>query len=160
MEIEMRFKRGEPADCAALLGAMERRELGVLRRGWGRVTPENLAAAAQGARLCWTVFIDGEAACIFGVSDTDAPGVGSSWMVSSPAIRRAKVRFVRQSAKMVLEMFGHYDTLVCHAWGENKYLLGWLRWLGYEFEDLGNGFLRGRLEKNVFTGTGGGRRAV
>jgi hypothetical protein len=76
--------------------------------------------------------------------------VGCPWILTAPLVRRAKVRFVRQSARVVKEMFEHYDTLVCHVWGKNRLLMNWTKWLGFEMSDMGNGFFEGRLEKCAY----------
>jgi hypothetical protein len=134
-------------DCDALVEAMDEEGRALLRTGWGVAPLEGLQATYLGSGFRWTVLIDGEVAGMFGCMDGDEPGVGYPWLVTAPAIERVKLRFIRQSLGYVKKIFEWYELLVCHAHKDNKALLGWIRWLGFDLEDMGNGFVKGRLEK-------------
>jgi hypothetical protein len=137
--------------------AMTEGDKELLRVGWGVGNPEQgLLLALRISPLCWSAFLenedemDGEIVAVFGCADGEEPGLGVPWLVTGRGIERVKLRFVRQSLNYAAKIFERYEVLVCHAHKENTALVGWIRWLGFETEDLGNGFVRGVLDKCAY----------
>jgi hypothetical protein len=136
--------------CAALSDRMDEKGRSLIRTGWGVDPARGIESAFTGSVFTWTVIVDGEIVGMFGGADSGEPGVGYPWLVTAPGIEKVRLRFIRKSPGYVRKMFERYELLVCNAHKENKALLGWIRWLGFEMEDLKNGFMKGRLEKCAF----------
>ena len=66
-------------------------------------------------------------------------------MVTAPEIERVKLRFIRRSRPYVREMLGRYPILSAYVYRGNKPLIGWMRWMGFEFMDVSEMFTRGEL---------------
>lgn len=86
------------------------------------------------SRRVWAGLIDGELACMFGVTDhgTALTTVGVPWMMATKVIRRNPSLFLRRCRPVVEEMKQGYDMLWNMADSRNKQTLKWLRWLGFE----------------------------
>jgi hypothetical protein len=137
-------------DCALLAAVMSEEDKAHLLRGWGVEPEKGLLTALSISYLCWSAFVDNEIVIMFGCADGDEPGIGIPWLVTAPGIERWQTRFVRQSLRYLPRMFERYAMLVCHAYKENEPLVNWIRWLGFEIEDLNNGFVKGVLHKCVY----------
>lgn len=76
----------------------------------------------------WTAFLDGEAACIFGIWQPNLlERKAMPWMLSTDHIKNAKIAFFRMAKKWVKEKSQHYDFygVVDKEFYKSK------QWLGY-----------------------------
>ena len=130
--------RIEPArpDHVALLApvmrAADRQEV------WASSRSTPAQALANGLAMssrAWTVFFDGEVAAMWGVaplallSDTGAP-----WLLSSPAVDRHPVTFLRGSRALVDDIQDGYAVLRNYVDARYARSIRWLRWLGFTVE--------------------------
>ena len=101
-----------------------------------RSTPEQ--ALRNGLTIssrAWTVFFEGEVAAMWGVapltlmSDTGAP-----WLLSSAAVDRHPVTFLRHSRALVGDMQDGYAVLRNYVDARYTKCIRWLRWLGFSIE--------------------------
>ena len=122
-----------PRDCRALAEAMDEAGKDLIRRGWGVEPLKGLMEAYRTSALCWTIRIDGEVAGMFGCAG-ETGGVGYPWLTTAPALSKARLRFVRQSGRYIDEMRRRHTSLISFAHQDNKALIGWLKWSGFEIE--------------------------
>lgn len=142
-----RVEKAKLKDCEALVSVMEEPALHFLRLGWGVEPLEGLESAFKASPLCWTIFVDGQIAGMFGCAPQFLTGVGSPWLVTAPALSGVKLQFIRQSRRYLEEIFEHFPVLTAHVYRGNKPLIGWLKWLGFVFQDVDENFICGELMK-------------
>lgn len=82
-----------------------------------------------------TGLLDGEVACMFGVTPTSMlGGNGIVWMLGSDLIEQHPKHFLRRCRAEVAVMARNYDVL--HNWVDDRNVksIRWLRWLGFTVE--------------------------
>lgn len=103
---------------------------------WGsnRWTPRQaLEAGMRSAAMARTALVNGEPACIFGVTPASLlTGVGTPWMLATPKLHRIERAFVRLSRPVVDSMQALFPLLVNYVDNRNASTLRWLAWLGFE----------------------------
>ena len=134
-----------PEHCGLLAEAMDEAGKELIRAGWGVGAQQGLERAYWSCplHLRWTILLDGKVVGMFGCAESaDEPGVGYPWLTTAPGIEKVKLRFIRQSRGYIDRMFERCGLLVSHAHKDNKPLLSWLRWNGFECTEIEGGFLR------------------
>ena len=98
-----------------------------------RSTPEQaLVRGLSVSSQAWTVFFDDEVAAMWGVapvsllSDTGAP-----WLLSSPAVDRHPLAFLRHSRALVDDLHEGYAVLRNYVDARYTVCIRWLRGLGF-----------------------------
>jgi hypothetical protein len=82
----------------------------------------------------------GEVAGVWGVAPLNAQtGVGSIWMLGTPAINKVALPFLRQCPRSIEQAHERFEILVCTPWRENSLHLAWLNWCGFSALDPGHG---------------------
>lgn len=137
--------RSGPEHCRLMAEALDEPAANFIRLGWDVEPMDGLLKAYWASTLCWSVFLNGRIAAMFGCAPGAMPGVGSPWLVTAPEIARVKLRFIRQSRPYVREMLEQYPILSAYVYRGNKPLIGWMRWMGFEFMDVSEMFARGEL---------------
>ncbi len=137
--------RARSEHCRLLAEALDEPAADFIRLGWDVEPMEGLLKAYGASTLCWSAFLDGRIVAMFGCAHGFMPGVGAPWLVTAPEIERVKLRFIRQSRPYVREMLGRYPILSAYVYRGNKPLIGWMRWMGFEFMDISEMFTRGEL---------------
>lgn len=94
---------------------------------WGVEPEQGLLDALKASPLCWSILVDGEIAGMFGCTED-----GQAWLTTCPAIDRVKLRFIRQSGPYIEKMKELYGGLYGYAHSDNKLLMRWLAWSGFE----------------------------
>lgn len=143
--VDSEVLNSKPEDCRLLADALDEPAKNFIRMGWNVEPLTGLVRAFRGSSLCWSVFLDGRIAAMFGCAPGAMPGMGMPWLTTAPEIERVKLRFIRQSRDYVRQMLELYPILTAHVYRGNKPLIGWMRWAGFEFEDVDEIFLRGEL---------------
>lgn len=80
---------------------------------------------------------DHKLAGIWGVQPL-SPGVGSIWMLGTPALESIPLSFLRACRPSILKAHKQYPTLACAPWRDNALHLAWLKWLGFTPNDVGH----------------------
>lgn len=97
----------------------------------------------------FTAFLDGEAACMYGVHTPDLiSGKAMPWMMATDTVKKAKVAFYRMSKKYVLDMATRYSCLTGHVDSGFDKSQAWLKWLGFDIKE-GEGFHTFKLDGYV-----------
>ena len=83
-------------------------------------------------------FVDpkGGLAGMFGVTPTDDPLVGAVWMLSSGAIERYPIHFLRRCRPWVDKFHEAYPVLMNYVDQRNDVHIRWLKWMGFTFVRL------------------------
>jgi len=83
---------------------------------------------------CWTGFIDGKLACVFGVAETQ-PGQGSPWMMGTPLLDDHQRVLAKQTPIYVARMLATFPHLVNFVHVENDVSIRWLKRIGFTVHD-------------------------
>lgn len=80
-------------------------------------------------------FVDprGELAGMFGVTPLNDPQVGAIWMLSSDAIERYPVHFLRRCKGWIDRFHETYPVLMNYVDARNVVHIKWLKWVGFQF---------------------------
>lgn len=97
------------------------------------------ALRASVERSHWTAtgILDGRPLCLFGVAPGSLlSGVGVPWMLGTRRMEQRAVQlpFLRASRRVVAAMLATYPVLTNVVDARNTLAIGWLRWLGFEFD--------------------------
>lgn len=79
---------------------------------FGLVPKAALWRSYRGSIMCKTVMVDGEIGAMWGLGGELIGDIGMPWLVTSPAIERVPVFFVRQSQRELAAMLRVRRTLV------------------------------------------------
>ena len=109
-----------PSDRAELLAVSPDPRLG-----------HRLSRAVAASRAAWLLVRHGEPLCLFGLAATQAPGVGSPWLVGSPAMDRETVALARLSRVVVARFNQLFPVLVNLVDARNRRALRWAAWAGF-----------------------------
>ena len=93
-----------------------------------------LGMSLGNAEAAWTGLIEGEVACIFGVSAADEfdGKVGIPWMLGSELVVKHQRLFLRHCRGCVDEMQALFPVLENHVDQRNTIAIRWLKWLGFD----------------------------
>lgn len=86
--------------------------------------------AKSDASFCGRV--DGEIACVWGIVNEGFVSPAKVWMLTTPLVERAWVRFIRESRDFIAWGLARYGTLGGEVVCSNAKSERWLRWLGFE----------------------------
>ena len=102
------------------------------------ITPQRaLWRSWRASHFAKTGFVGNEVACIFGCGGSPAGPVGEPWLLTAPAIERAKLTFVREARIQVLLMMAVWPRLEGRVLASYTKAVRFLRALGFTVEDGG-----------------------
>lgn len=119
--------KAERVHCYLLDGALDEEGREFIRRHWDVEPLDGLLEAFERSPLCWSIFVDGEIAGMFGCTDE-----GQAWLTTAPAIEKVRLRFIRQSGPYIKKMLEAHGSVYSYAHRDNALLLRWLAWAGFE----------------------------
>lgn len=91
-------------------------------------TAQSLARAIR----AWTWIIDGEPACMFGVGTRNIAGdTGWPWLITTYAVERHPMTFLRHCRECVDEMLRIFPHLENYVDARHRLCVRWLKWLGF-----------------------------
>ena len=103
------------------------------------------AAGMTGQRALWrswraayysaTALVDGEVAAIWGVGGSPLGRVGRPWLLTSPAVERARFAIIRVGRLEVGKMLGIYPEMRGFVDSRYEGALGLLRLLGFDLSE-------------------------
>jgi hypothetical protein len=70
---------------------------------------------------------------MFGVTPSGNPDVGFAWLLSSDALDKHKIKFLRQSKVWLEYLHSRHPLLTNYVDARNVVHIAWLRWLGFRF---------------------------
>ena len=95
---------------------------------------EALQQGFDDSEECWTIVVQdtGEIAGIYGLASYDE-SIGIPWLLTSPAIKKVWIPFLRGSRKWVAESNKKYPLLTNMVDAEYTVAINWLRFVGFTF---------------------------
>ena len=82
-----------------------------------------------------TAFVDGEIACMYGVGGSVLGGIGTPWLLTTPAIEKVPFAFVREGRKEVKRMKEMFPRLEGWVLASYYRACGFIALLGFELDD-------------------------
>ncbi len=120
----------DAAPLAADLRACDREESAAYGFPFG--TEAAIRLSIRNSLKCWTAFVDGDLACIFGVGVVSLlGGEGAPWMMGTGALDRHSRILQRLSPTYIAEMLKLFPYLHNHVHVGNRPSIRWLRRLGF-----------------------------
>jgi hypothetical protein len=97
-------------------------------------TKEALQLGFDISEECWTFLVEGtdEIAGIYGVA-RESNLVGCIWLLSTPAIHKVSLSFLKQSKKVTEQMNKKYKILTNAVDADYTLAIKWLKFLGFTF---------------------------
>lgn len=145
---EITIRATEPGDAELLAAAMRPADIAEVR-ACGHEPLEAARRSVAQSLLCWSAFADGELACIIGVAPISlVSGIGSPWMLGTPALDAQSRVLVRLTPRYIAMMLKAFPHLVNHVHAANATSVRWLKRLGFTlhaaapFGALGEAFHR------------------
>lgn len=97
---------------------------------------EPLVDNALRSHWCVAARVDGELACVLGVTSLSLlGGVGSPWMMGTPVLERHSRILVRKTPEYIDRMLSVFPHLVNFVHAKNTTSVRWLRRLGFVLEE-------------------------
>jgi hypothetical protein len=143
----------------ALIPKIPPEDIADMIRGWGQDSATMLRQLEKECPDTWSIF-NGEDACpatgqggacpatgqggeivaMLGCQPT--PEGGCVWLMRGADMDTVAVQFVRHSGPFIDAWLQTYGELFCYFSADYKKLLRFMKWSGFDVEDLGNGYVR------------------
>lgn len=125
------------SDTKVLAPKLRPDDLREIKAASGLTAEAALCFGVQLSNPCLS-FVDphGELAGMFGVTPTYASEVGAVWLLSSDAIEKYPIHFLRRCKEWVEEFHRSYPVLMNFVDQRNTVHINWLRWMGFSFVGL------------------------
>lgn len=117
-------------DAMALLANMRPSDRAECRASHGNVFDCVSASICQSTK-CWSGFVNGELAAIFGVTPFEESDAGAPWMLGTPVLDQHWRVLVRKAPGYIAEMRDAFPHLMNFVHAENSTSVGWLRRIGF-----------------------------
>lgn len=124
MKIEIKEARLE--DCGLLAAELDEAGVNLIKTGWNVEPKDGLEMSFKTSEICRTAFIDGKAAAMYGCTSQ-----GLVWLTTSPAIEKAKIKFIREARKFINFIGRWHKWLECFVHEDNTRLRFFLSTLGF-----------------------------
>lgn len=122
----------EPGDAEELAPRLRQADLDEIAAVSGRAPREALEGSVAMSTHSWAVEIDGELACLMGVTPVSIlAGIGCPWLLGSDAVARHAGAFIKQTLvyiPLMLEAYPHLFNLVD---ARNTKAIRWLKRAGF-----------------------------
>lgn len=127
-------------DAAALASRLRHVEVAEVFAQTGMTAAEVLLEGVRGAAEAWSVFIDGELTCIWGVTDDPHGGFlggrrGSVWLLCSDAVERHPKTFWMLCLTQLPRLLERWDTLWNAIDVRHVKAVRWALRLGFRLEE-------------------------
>lgn len=122
-------------DCWDLAENLRPRDRQELALGRSATPLDKIIAAWKGSAPCEAaVTSQGALVCMWGVQ-TYPGGLGSIWMLGTPALTSVPLAFLRGCRPVIHRAASGHSVLACAPWRKNTLHLRWLQWLGFQPHD-------------------------
>ena len=85
--------------------------------------------------MCRSAFVENDIAAMFGLHVVFLSDVGMPWLLTTPAVERRPLAFVRETKKIVAEMLEYKPQLVGYCDARYQQAHGLLRAVGFNIDD-------------------------
>jgi hypothetical protein len=97
---------------------------------------EALAHCIRNAERARTGRVDGEIACIFGISRQNLLGmVGTIWMLGTNLLEQHGIKFLRENKREIIDLSAEFTIIENYCDARNTVTIRWLEWLGFTVEE-------------------------
>lgn len=127
---DIQIRPTAPGDAELLVASMRAADLAELRAAGFDEALYPVKQSVMRSTLCWTALVDGELACIFGIT-WSGPDTGSPWMLGTPVVDRHSRVLMRRTPQYIDLMLQAFSYLHNYVHAENKTSVRWLRRLGF-----------------------------
>lgn len=132
---EIVIRATEPGDAELLAAAMRASDIAEVR-ACGHEPLEAARRSVAQSLLCWSAFADGELCCIIGCAPISlVSGIGSPWMLGTPALDAQSRVLVRLTPRYIATMLKAFPHLVNHVHARNTTSVRWLKRLGFTLSE-------------------------
>jgi hypothetical protein len=122
----------EPGDAEELAPRLRQADLEEIAAASGRAPVEVLRVSAAMSTHSWAVEIDGELACLMGVTPVSiVSGIGCPWLLGSDAVPRHAGAFIKQTLVYIPLMLEAYPHLFNFVDARNTKAIRWLKRAGF-----------------------------
>ena len=125
----MIFREATLEDGLAVLADL--REAQCLTLNKLKLDPEALLRRAMNGSRAMAVIIDGKPAAVFGVVSSSLIGLAKIWLITTPAVEREPVAFLRNSKAFTRALFEEHGMLIGTVDKDFPKSRRWLEWLGF-----------------------------
>lgn len=133
---ELRFAHPTAEDIDHLAQHMREQDVAeVLAAGHDNLR-HVLEHGVQASTWCWSAFVDGELACIFGVAPlgTLLDSRGAPWLLGTDLIPKHRRIFARHARRYIDAMLAAHPQLVNAVHARNTVAVQWLQRMGFHLE--------------------------
>lgn len=130
------LRRATPSDAEAVGANMRPEDAAECLASEGVSPVEAVRESIEASTEAWTLEIDGEVACSWGVVPMDGlPGVGVVWLLTTSVVDRHALTFWRLSRLVVAELLGRWVLLVNAIDARHTKAIRWAKRLGFALEE-------------------------
>lgn len=124
------------AHCLEMLPYMRNQDIDEVFAAAGIGPFEALSTSFKNSTSAWAGLVDGQVACIFGVCPINLLGRhGSPWLLGTDLIKKHAKAFLSRNMTYVNAMLEVYNVLENHVYVRNTVAIGWLKRLGFKFDE-------------------------
>lgn len=134
MALKCTYRKSEPADALILSMKLREQDYHELQamHGLGVDTRNILDSAMQSSKECYTVELDGEVICMFGVSVfNQEKNLGCPWMLGSEKLTRVARDIIIQGRAYTSKWLESYSGLINFVDARNSKSLRFLKHIGF-----------------------------
>ena len=92
-----------------------------------------IADGIEHSALCWTAWVDGQPAAVFGVRAWDEVGV--PWMLGTDAVQVHRRAFIQLAPAYIDQMLQAFPRLLNHVHARNTLAVRWLKHAGFALQE-------------------------
>lgn len=120
------YRRPTPADIADLAANLRQQDIAELHALEMTDLHHVVHYCVQESHWSWAAVVDGDLACIFGVSPEGAP-----WMLGTDLVRAHRRNLAREAPRYIRQMLEDHPRLVNRVHAANTVAVAWLRRVGF-----------------------------
>lgn len=133
----MHAESATPKHALSMLGRFRQADMDELMDGYGMSPMSAILYSLNVSPKTWALLHNGRVVAVGGVANSDRPGTGYPWMITStdmdvPEIGRAFLHMSRPILRTMLELFPRLENYVD---SRNTKAIAWLKWLGFEIHE-------------------------
>lgn len=96
---------------------------------------EAVTVCAKNSLYCQAWIVDGEAACLFGLTTPSVTSnTGEPWVIITDIVLDHKIEFLRACRKMMGWWLARRPVLIGTVERDHEESIRWLRWLGFDVD--------------------------
>ena len=96
-----------------------------------KLDPEALLRQAMNGSRATAAVIDGKPAAVFGVVSLSLVGLAKIWLITTPAVEKEPIAFLRSSRAFTQALFEEHGMLIGAVDADFPKSRRWLEWLGF-----------------------------